>query len=96
MAVYNEVKDFLKRIPNHPETQRRAGNVQTFIPGLHSWPDSDYRKYGHQMEPTFFNRMGLVFTTGESYLISNLILTDSFSFHNGTGSVNNDVAVYEC
>ena len=67
MAVYNEVKDFLKRIPNHKDYNKRASTIQTYVPGFHSWPDSDYRKYGHQIEPSFSNRMGLVFTTGIDY-----------------------------
>ena len=64
MAVYNEVKDFLKRVPNHPDMGKRASAFQGYLPGFHSWADSDYHKYGHANSPTFTNRMGLVFTTG--------------------------------
>jgi hypothetical protein len=48
MAVYNEVKDFLKRTPNNRDDRYRASNWQAFVPFLHSWKDSDYKKQGHR------------------------------------------------
>lgn len=45
MAFYNEVKDFLKRVPNHNEPEKCARNLQLSIPFLHSWADSDHSKY---------------------------------------------------
>ena len=65
MAVYNEIKDFLKRVPNHPDSNKATSNFQSYLPGFHSWVDSDYKKYGHAMAPSTTNRLGLVFTTGE-------------------------------
>ena len=45
MAFYNEVKDFLKRVPDHDEPQKCASKLQISIPFLHSWADSGQ---GHQ------------------------------------------------
>ena len=39
MAVYNEVKDFLKRVPDHEDSRKRAFSWQKIIPGTHSWLD---------------------------------------------------------
>jgi len=63
MAVYNEIKDFLKRVPNHPDSNKATSNFQSYLPGFHSWVDSDYQKYGHVAAPSTTNRLGLVFTT---------------------------------
>ena len=46
MAFYNEVKDFLKRVPNHSDPDKCANKFQLAVPFLHSWADSDYKKYG--------------------------------------------------
>jgi len=62
MAFYNEVKDFLKRVPNHSEPGKCASNVQLAVPFLHSWADSDHSKY-NLPEPSFLLRTGLVFST---------------------------------
>ena len=45
MAFYNEVKDFLKRVPNHSDSDKCANKLQLAIPFLHSWADADYHKY---------------------------------------------------
>jgi len=62
MAFYNEVKDFLKRVPDHDEPHKCASKLQISIPFLHSWADSDYQKYNLK-EPSFVARTGLVFCT---------------------------------
>ena len=63
MAVYNEVKDFLKRTPSSDESSRKSSKWQSFVPFLHSWKDSDFKKYGHEEAPTNPERLGLIFCT---------------------------------
>ena len=61
MAVYNEIKDFLKRVPGHPDAAYRASAWQAYVPVLHSWKDSDWRAKGHATPPTALQRLSLVF-----------------------------------
>ena len=43
---------------------KATSSFQSYLPGFHSWVDSDYQKYGHPTAPSTTNRLGLVFTTG--------------------------------
>lgn len=63
MAVYNEVKDFLKKTPDNSIDRKRAARWQCYIPFLHSWKDSDYKKFCHTNAPSNTERLGLIFTT---------------------------------
>ncbi|CAG5113623.1 Oidioi.mRNA.OKI2018_I69.chr2.g7713.t1.cds [Oikopleura dioica] len=76
MAVYNEVKDFLKRTPSSDESSRKSSTWQSFVPFLHSWKDSDFTKYGHKEAPTNPERLGLIFCTS---IITGFAITCSSS-----------------
>jgi len=72
MVCYNEVKDMLKKVPNHPDPRKRASSIQSKFGLIHSWADSDYVKYGHTNEPSTVARSGLVFITA---FITGLVVT---------------------
>lgn len=76
MACYNEVKDFLKRTPDNPITDKKSNRWQSLVPFLHSWSDSDYQKYGHSNPPNNSQRLGLIFCTS---IITGFAITCSSS-----------------
>mmetsp|Transcript_30319 Transcript_30319/g.96756 ORF Transcript_30319/g.96756 Transcript_30319/m.96756 type:complete len:347 (-) Transcript_30319:98-1138(-) len=79
MAVYNEIKDALKAVPDHPDPALRAGAWQRFVPGAHSWRDTDYARYGHESAPTAAERLGLVFNTAFAAGLAITITTSPFT-----------------
>lgn len=76
VAVYNEVKDFLKKTPTHSEKSLKTSDIQNCLPFLHSWKDSDFDKYHHIARPSESERLGLIFATA---IITGLAITCSSS-----------------
>ena len=74
MAVYNEVKDFLKKTPMHNDKALKTSDIQNYLPFLHSWKDSDFQKYHHIAGPSESERLGLIFATA---IITGLAITCS-------------------
>ena len=60
------------RLIKRENPNQATSNFQSYLPGFHSWVDSDYKKYGHPEAPSTTNRLGLVFTTGLAVNLSSV------------------------